>query len=66
MRMRELATELRLCRLRHIYRQLSPAGQDTLARGAQSLSVGQRPPRLWVFVDGDGRLIRIETSANET
>ena len=65
MRMRELATELRLCRLRHIYRQPSPAGQEALVRGVHSLNAGKHPPRLWVFVDDQGRVIGTETSAGE-
>ena len=65
MRTRKLATEFRLLQLRGIYRRLSPPAKDALARGAHNLSVGKRPPRLWVYVDDEGQVIGTETSANE-
>ena len=65
MRIRKFATEFRLLQLRGIYHRLSPPAQDALARGGHNLSVGKRPPRRWVYVDEDGRVIRTETSADE-
>ena len=66
MHISKFAIQLRLCQLRCMYRRLPQPAQETLARGAQSLSVGRPPPRLWVFVDADGRVIRTEISPDET
>jgi hypothetical protein len=66
MRISKFATQLRLFQLRCIYHRLAPPAQETLAHGAHSLRVGKRPPRLWVYLDDDGRVIRTETSVEET
>ena len=66
MRISKFATELRLLQLRCIYRRLPQPAQETLARGAHSLRLGKRPPRLWVFLDDDGRVVRTETSVDQT
>jgi hypothetical protein len=50
------ATQARLRRLRAAYRRLSRSAQVRLISAALTLSQGEHPPRVWVFLDGtDGR-----------
>jgi len=63
---RRFTTQRRLRQLHCIYDKLPESGQEILADAAESLRAGRRPPRVWVFVDDDGRPLRVETTSDET